>query len=165
MAASQLGIVFGMAVPRRVAAHIVRKPVVESAVCEVIETAGETTRVDLRELRHMLADTSAPIDLETDIEICAESEERTAARSTRLAHTFRRAESAPIVQEPAVTAQMVALVDDVEELAPQVVDVEPELAPAPARSRTAIYATAGAVVVAAVGLLLVVIMYSDMLNR
>jgi hypothetical protein len=159
MAASQLGIVFGMAVPRRVAAHIVRKPVVESAVCGVIEAPGETTRVDLRELRHMLADTSAPIDLETDIEVCAESaEEISVVRPTRLAHTFRRAESAPIATEPAVTVEMPALVADVEPT-PQLPEVEP------VQNRTAIYATAAAVVVAAVGLLLVVIMYTDLLNR
>jgi len=127
--------------PRRVAAHIIRKPVVESAVCEVIENAGETSRVDLRELRHMLADSS--VDLETDIEVCAEpAEPASIARSTRLAHTVRRAGTAPVVPEPTVTVQVA-------------VACEPE--PAPPRDRTTIYAAAAAVVAAA-ALLLVVMM-------
>jgi len=150
-----------MAVPKRVAAHIIRKPVVETAVCEVIENAGETSRVDIRDLRHMLADSSAPIDLETDIEVCAEPAERTSAvRSTRLAHTLRRAETAPIAPVPAVTVQMTALVTDIEPEPPPVLAdvVEHEPTPAPVHNRTALYATAVAVVVAAVGLMLVVMM-------
>lgn len=131
---------------KRVAAHIIRKPVVESAVCEVIENAGETSRVDLRQLQHMIADTKAPIDLETEIEVCTESAEPS-ARSTRLAHTVRRAESAPIVApepEPAATVEMAPLVAAVEPVA------------VPARDRTTIYAAA-AFVLAAVALLVVVV--------
>jgi hypothetical protein len=131
-----------VAAPKRVAAHIIRKPVAESAVCEVIENPGETSRVDLRQLQHMLADTAAPIDLETDIEICAEpADQAPVARSTRLAHTVRRAESAPIAPEPDVTVEMA-------------VACEPE--EAPRHGRATIYAAA-AVVVSAIGLLLVVL--------
>lgn len=136
------------AAPKRVAAHIIRKPAVEPAVCEVIENPAETSRVDVRELQHMLAkSSSAPIDLETDIEVVADTAEAPAPKPTRLAHTVRRADSAPIVAEPpAVTVEMPAI------------QAEPIVAAAPpARDRWTMVAV-GALAVASVGLLVAVLM-------
>lgn len=132
------------AAPKRVAAHIIRKPAVEPAVCEVIENPAETSRVDVRELQHMLAkSSSSPIDLETDIEVVADAVDAPAQKPTRLAHTVRRADSAPIVAEPAlvpaVTVEMPAI------------QAEP-----PVRDRWTMVAV-GALAVASVGLLVAVL--------
>ena len=122
-----------------------------------MQAAHETTRVDMRELQHILTSTSPPVDLETDIEVCAEpSEPAVVARSTRLAHTVRRAESqAEAVAAPGATVEMQAI-----QIAAAHAAAEPDLAPLVAeprrRDRTAYYAAA-AFVVAAISLVAVVV--------
>jgi hypothetical protein len=143
-------------VSKRVAAHVIRKPVVEAipeAVPEM-QAAHETTRVDMRELQHILT-SSVPVDLETDIEVCADSSEPTVvARSTRLAHTVRRAESQA---EPAgATVEMQAIQIEAAHAAaePDPVPVA-QIEPPRRRARTTYYAAA-AFVVAAISLVAVV---------
>ncbi|MFT3695096.1 MAG: hypothetical protein QM831_18305 [Kofleriaceae bacterium] len=153
--------------PKRVAAHIIRKPTAQpvEAVCEVIENPGETSRVDVRELQKLMTKSSSvPVDLETDIEVVAEaSQQMPVAKPSRLAHTVRRAESAPIIAplavEPAATVEMPAVVvamDEPAETAPIVVAV-PVMAMAPPRDRWTIVAV-GALAVASVGLALAILM-------
>ena len=156
--AVRIGIVSAMAVvAKRVAAHVIRKPVVD-AIPEAIpelQAAHETTRVDLRELQHMLTSTAPPVDLETDIEVCAESSEpASVARSTRLAHTVRRADSQaeqPLEVVPAATVEMRAIQIEAAHAA-----AEPDPAPvARRRDRATVYAAA-VFVLAAIGLVVVV---------
>jgi hypothetical protein len=146
-------------VSKRVAAHVIRKPVVEAipeAVPEM-QAAHETTRVDMRELQHILT-SSVPVDLETDIEVCAESSEPAAvvARSTRLAHTVRRAESQAEPATPGTTVEMQAMQIEAAHAAaePDPVPVA-QIEPPRRRVRTTYYAAA-AFVVAAISLVAVV---------